>query len=148
MLKFLYRNTVDWNSKVLKNLTQSFGQNVKIRHVHVPSTKCITKAGVSVYIHWPYCQRKCTYCNFNKYVVSFMDHPRLVGCLLKEWKTLSTEVGAVNSVYFGGGTPSLMRPQDVGEIIRYLQTLSAAMPIVNHVIFNSLLDLYINKYLF
>ena len=120
MLKFFHRNSVDRNIRVSKNFAHSFGQDVTVRHANVPSSpKCTTKAGTSVYIHWPYCQRKCTYCNFNKYVVSTMDHPRLVGCILKEWNTLSAEVGDVTSVYFGGGTPSLMRPPDVGEIIRY-----------------------------
>ena len=74
----------------------------------------------AVYIHWPYCRRKCTYCNFNKYVSDSVDSDRMVSCLLREWEAVRSGAGVEqpSSLFFGGGTPSLMKPRDVETIIR------------------------------
>lgn len=70
---------------------------------------------VSIYIHWPYCTSKCTYCSFNKYVDPKVDHDRMERALVQELETelkcwgLDKLRRPVRSVYFGGGTPSLAR---------------------------------------
>lgn len=78
------------------------------------------KSKSSVYIHWPYCRRKCTYCNFNKYVAKKVDNERMISSLLQEWETVSRETGVnqPTSIFFGGGTPSLMQHKDTKQIIR------------------------------
>lgn len=78
------------------------------------------KSKSSVYIHWPYCRRKCTYCNFNKYVAKKVDNNRMISSLLQEWETVSRETGVnqPTSIFFGGGTPSLMQHKDTKQIIR------------------------------
>ena len=74
----------------------------------------------NVYIHWPYCKKRCSYCNFNKYVVDRVDHDRMISCLVREWRTCSQRlnVDSVDTIFFGGGTPSLMRPADIQHIVR------------------------------
>ncbi|KAG0013839.1 radical S-adenosyl methionine domain-containing protein 1 [Entomortierella chlamydospora] len=83
----------------------------------------------SVYVHWPYCSSKCTYCNFNKYVDPHADNERMELSLLKELKTeisywgLDNKTRPVRSVYFGGGTPSLARPNMFDTILSTLDQL-------------------------
>ena len=80
---------------------------------------------VSIYIHWPYCSNICTYCAFNKYRIpeNGIDHSRMLNSLtinLKYWieryKTTHDSI-SIMSVYFGGGTPSLMDPKTVRSIL-------------------------------
>ncbi|KAF8978973.1 radical S-adenosyl methionine domain-containing protein 1 [Entomortierella lignicola] len=62
----------------------------------------------SIYVHWPYCSSKCTYCNFNKYVDPRADHERMERSLLKELEAeikywgLDNKTRPLRSVYFGG----------------------------------------------
>lgn len=69
----------------------------------------------TIYVHWPYCSKICTYCNFNKYVSKNVDENRMLSCLIKETETLLKIVGVkqINSVFFGGGTPSLVHPRAI-----------------------------------
>ncbi|KAJ8653678.1 hypothetical protein O0I10_010716 [Lichtheimia ornata] len=82
----------------------------------------------SVYIHWPYCESKCTYCNFNKYVnPSQPPVERLTDALVRELRFYLDEPRfglrdkRVASVYFGGGTPSLASPKTIERILDTLQ---------------------------
>ena len=79
----------------------------------------------NVYIHWPYCRRKCNYCNFNKYLEKESEREKMVACLVKEWTTLKTQEGitGAQTIFFGGGTPSLMKPSDVEKILRQAKIL-------------------------
>lgn len=72
-----------------------------------------------LYLHWPYCQRRCTYCNFNKYIARDVDHNAMRGCLVRETETLLrlSQVKRISSIFFGGGTPSLARPTTIAAII-------------------------------
>ena len=74
---------------------------------------------LSLYIHWPFCLSKCPYCDFNSHVVNEIDQSVWREGLLTEMKTLAkyTEDRKLKSVFFGGGTPSLMKPQIVADII-------------------------------
>ncbi|XP_033748634.1 radical S-adenosyl methionine domain-containing protein 1, mitochondrial-like isoform X1 [Pecten maximus] len=73
----------------------------------------------SLYVHWPYCSKRCTYCNFNKYINRNVDNERMTKCLTTETKTLieSSQVSRINSIFFGGGTPSLAEPRTIASVI-------------------------------
>ena len=68
--------------------------------------------GFGLYVHWPFCQAKCPYCDFNSHVAAKIDQNAWVSAYLKELDRLGaeTEGRVLNSVFFGGGTPSLMAP--------------------------------------
>lgn len=72
-----------------------------------------------MYFHWPYCQRKCPYCDFNSYSVDSIPHDEMLHGYLDEWHRRKDRVssGRLVSVYFGGGTPSLMRPMDIAAVL-------------------------------
>src|SRR5205809_2854197 len=73
-----------------------------------------------VYIHWPFCLSKCPYCDFNSHVRrEQIDESRWVRALATEIAATAARVPgrAVSTIFFGGGTPSLMRPQTVGAVI-------------------------------
>jgi oxygen-independent coproporphyrinogen-3 oxidase len=73
-----------------------------------------------VYIHWPFCLSKCPYCDFNSHVRhAAIDEPRFVRAFLAEIAAnAATAPGrTVTSIFFGGGTPSLMQPATVGAIL-------------------------------
>nr|XP_013004989.2 radical S-adenosyl methionine domain-containing protein 1, mitochondrial isoform X2 [Cavia porcellus] len=74
----------------------------------------------ALYVHWPYCEKRCSYCNFNKYVArGGVDEAALRRCLVTEAHTLLALGGVhrVDSVFFGGGTPSLASPHTVAALL-------------------------------
>lgn len=75
---------------------------------------------IALYIHFPFCLRKCLYCDFNSLADSHILQEEYVAALLKEMElraeSFSTPVVA-STLYFGGGTPSLMAPELVGRVI-------------------------------
>ncbi len=76
-----------------------------------------------IYIHWPFCKSKCPYCDFNSHVSEQIDHGRWKDSYLKEidyWANL-TQGRVVDTVFFGGGTPSLMQSETVAEILAHIQ---------------------------
>ena len=77
----------------------------------------------AVYIHWPYCARICPYCDFNVYKRR-TDDVLLPAILtdLKHWREMSGP-REVTSIHFGGGTPSLMTPAQVGAVIDAVDSL-------------------------
>lgn len=77
-------------------------------------------AGFAVYVHWPFCLAKCPYCDFNSHVrASPPDEARFVAAFSREiaHRAALTPKRRVRSVFFGGGTPSLMKPRTVGAIL-------------------------------
>jgi oxygen-independent coproporphyrinogen-3 oxidase len=74
---------------------------------------------LAVYIHWPFCRSKCPYCDFNSHVREAVDERRWCGALLRELRYFAEDLGGrqVVSVFFGGGTPSLMAPATVATVI-------------------------------
>ena len=85
---------------------------------------------LGLYIHWPYCQAKCPYCDFNSHVVHSIDMDAWADAYLSEIKQLSeiTEGRVLSSVFFGGGTPSLMS-RDL--VARVMDAIRSAWPIAN-----------------
>jgi putative oxygen-independent coproporphyrinogen III oxidase len=79
-----------------------------------------TDAPLAVYVHWPYCARICPYCDFNVTRARGGDGPaRLARAILADLEGHARLVGErrLGSLFFGGGTPSLMPPDVVGEIV-------------------------------
>jgi len=76
--------------------------------------------GFGVYIHWPFCAAKCPYCDFNSHVRHQpVDQERFARAFATELKTMRARTGArdVTSIFLGGGTPSLMKPETVGAVL-------------------------------
>ncbi|MBJ3777801.1 radical SAM family heme chaperone HemW [Acuticoccus mangrovi] len=76
--------------------------------------------GFGVYVHWPFCQSKCPYCDFNSHVRhGGVDQQRYARALARELATMASWSGEKNptSVFFGGGTPSLMEPATVATVL-------------------------------
>ncbi|MBC7675077.1 MAG: coproporphyrinogen III oxidase, partial [Rhodoferax sp.] len=68
--------------------------------------------GFDLYLHWPFCQSKCPYCDFNSHVAESIDQSRWKRAYLVEIDRIAAETPGrvLLSVFFGGGTPSLMEP--------------------------------------
>ncbi|MCP1610243.1 oxygen-independent coproporphyrinogen-3 oxidase [Azospirillum lipoferum] len=79
----------------------------------------VSDPGFAIYVHWPFCKSKCPYCDFNSHVRERVDHDRWRAGLLRELDHYAdlTAGRTVTSIFFGGGTPSLMEPSTVGAII-------------------------------
>jgi len=76
--------------------------------------------GFGVYVHWPFCLSKCPYCDFNSVVAArAIDQERFSRAIASELKATAARLGPreVTSIFFGGGTPSLMEAQTVGFIL-------------------------------
>ena len=75
--------------------------------------------GFGVYVHWPFCLSKCPYCDFNSHVRDSVDEDRWRAALLRELDSVAENTGPrhVTSVFFGGGTPSLMPPSIVAALL-------------------------------
>jgi coproporphyrinogen III oxidase-like Fe-S oxidoreductase len=75
--------------------------------------------GFGIYIHWPFCAAKCPYCDFNSHVAKSIDQSSWKNAYLREIDRYVelTSGRVLNSVFFGGGTPSLMPPETVHEIL-------------------------------
>ncbi len=74
---------------------------------------------LAVYIHWPFCVSKCPYCDFNSHVRAEIDEAAWQGALLADlaFEATLTPGRTVGSIFFGGGTPSLMAPATVAAVI-------------------------------
>jgi oxygen-independent coproporphyrinogen-3 oxidase len=84
-----------------------------------------------VYVHWPFCAQKCPYCDFNSHVrFSGWDEPRFLAAYLRELSEVKDRVGPqpVQSIFFGGGTPSLMQPSTVAAILDQIAGLWTIVP--------------------
>lgn len=90
------------------------------------------EGGFGLYIHWPFCQSKCPYCDFNSHVAEFIDHARWRDAYISELRRYGTETSdrVLGTVYFGGGTPSLMQPDTVAAI---LDTIRSTWTLANDV---------------
>lgn len=75
--------------------------------------------GFGLYLHWPFCEAKCPYCDFNSHVGRQIDQSAWKDAYLAELArgAAETQGRVLNAVFFGGGTPSLMDPEVVAEII-------------------------------
>ncbi|MCY4446124.1 MAG: radical SAM family heme chaperone HemW [Rhodobacteraceae bacterium] len=83
------------------------------------------ESSFGIYVHWPFCQALCPYCDFNKYLHQNIDHAMWCESYLTALQTYSknTSLTRCQSVYFGGGTPSLMNPSTCGRILALIDQL-------------------------
>lgn len=72
-----------------------------------------------LYVHWPFCLSKCPYCDFNSHVHDSVDHAAWQDALVRELKYYAAQTPGrkLDSIFFGGGTPSLMQPETVAAVI-------------------------------
>ena len=85
-----------------------------------PSGELATASpGFGLYIHWPFCRAKCPYCDFNSHVREGIDQARWRQALLRELSHFAAKTPGrrLTSIFFGGGTPSLMAPETVAALI-------------------------------
>ncbi len=84
----------------------------------------------ALYIHWPFCLAKCPYCDFNSHVREQVEHARWEATLLADLRHEAAVAGGepLDSIFFGGGTPSLMPPQLVERLLREAETLWGFAP--------------------
>src|SRR4051812_3374215 len=78
------------------------------------------ESAFGVYLHWPFCLSKCPYCDFNSHVRHApIDEARFLRAMMAEIATTAARVPdrTVSSIFFGGGTPSLMQPATVGALL-------------------------------
>lgn len=77
---------------------------------------------LSIYIHWPYCLSKCPYCDFFSKVDKHVDQKQIIDGYLDDlnWYHDLTAKQTVQSIFFGGGTPSLIEPQYIEKVINHI----------------------------
>ena len=109
-------------------------KDARMRHGAEPEEKTESVRALSIYVHIPFCLAKCGYCDFNSYAVEGLIAlgragedwaPRYVDALLRELegrcRALGLEGRPVETVFFGGGTPSLMPPEENARILEALR---------------------------
>ena len=86
--------------------------------------------GFGLYIHWPFCEAKCPYCDFNSHVARRIDQDRWRRAYLTEIDRVADDLPGrvLNTVFFGGGTPSLMDPDTVAAV---LERIAKHWPMAN-----------------
>ena len=84
----------------------------------------------ALYIHWPFCLAKCPYCDFNSHVRDRVDHQAWQRALLADMRREAELAGgeALTSIFFGGGTPSLMPPALVAKLLEEAERLWGFAP--------------------
>jgi putative oxygen-independent coproporphyrinogen III oxidase len=93
-------------------------------------TRILLPEPLAVYIHWPFCRSKCPYCDFNSHVREKIDAARWTRALIADLDHQAALVPdrIVASIFFGGGTPSLMPPETVAALIARVKALWPAAP--------------------
>lgn len=87
----------------------------------------MTKEKISIYVHWPFCLKKCPYCDFNSFVAKDIEHERWTESYKKVITGYYSEVlknREISTIFFGGGTPSLATPKMIETIIKTLCDVS------------------------
>lgn len=90
----------------------------------------MSPAPLGVYVHWPFCKSKCPYCDFNSHVRDGVEQARWRAALLRELEHAAREAPdrRVETMFFGGGTPSLMEPETVAALIARTRQLWDSAP--------------------
>ncbi|MFS3134567.1 radical SAM family heme chaperone HemW [Gluconacetobacter sacchari] len=88
---------------------------------------------LALYVHWPFCLAKCPYCDFNSHVRDAIPQARFAAALRRELAHEADRLTAhgprrLGSIFFGGGTPSLMAPETVAALIADARAMFAAVP--------------------
>ncbi|MBL4905884.1 MAG: coproporphyrinogen III oxidase [Sneathiella sp.] len=98
----------------------------------VSPTHSAPDPGFGIYFHWPFCRKKCPYCDFNSHVRDSVDQKVWTQALLSELSYFAqkTSKRTVTSIFFGGGTPSLMNPDTVAALI---EGVAAHFPVAENI---------------
>ena len=82
-------------------------------------------SSLAMYIHWPFCKIKCPYCDFNSYKKESTNQSRWLKAYLRALELWSSRLGKreIKSIFFGGGTPSLLDPNFVGMVLQKIDSL-------------------------
>jgi putative oxygen-independent coproporphyrinogen III oxidase len=102
-----------------------------VAHINAMSTTLSQDPGFGVYVHWPFCASKCPYCDFNSHVRhGGWDETKFLASYIAELQFTAalTRGRAVRSIFFGGGTPSLMRADTVAAILDEIARLWTVEP--------------------
>lgn len=88
-----------------------------------------TNKPISIYVHWPFCLSKCPYCDFNSHIFAEIDDNAWQKAYLSELDYFSSYIQnkQIKSIFFGGGTPSLMSPKIVAAIIDKIASLGQVL---------------------
>ena len=81
---------------------------------------------LGLYVHWPFCKAKCPYCDFNSHVSEQVDYAAFQTGMLAEMRHLASQLeqpSKLHSIFFGGGTPSLMPPDLIAAILAEAEQL-------------------------
>ncbi|MDX2050314.1 MAG: radical SAM family heme chaperone HemW [Rickettsiaceae bacterium] len=87
------------------------------------------KKPLAIYVHWPFCLSLCPYCDFNSHLFGQVDEDRWLDAYLKEIEYFRDTIvtSSVISVFFGGGTPSLMNPRTIYSILQKIDSISSIL---------------------
>ncbi len=79
----------------------------------------MVEAPIALYVHWPWCVRKCPYCDFNSRVGNYKrEESRYIETLLADLEGVASQIHRpISSIYFGGGTPSLMSEEGLSNLL-------------------------------
>ncbi len=85
----------------------------------------MSKSSLAIYIHWPFCSIKCPYCDFNSYKRESTNQSYWLKAYLKALELWSSRLGEreISSIFFGGGTPSLLEPDFVDMVLQKSDSL-------------------------
>ena len=86
----------------------------------------INQEDLAIYIHYPFCQSKCPYCDFNSHVSNSIDHQAFLKAYQDELKLFAQKINKtkkISSIFFGGGTPSLMPISLISGILQQIKEL-------------------------
>ena len=85
----------------------------------------VSKSSLALYIHWPFCKIKCPYCDFNSYRKENVNQSHWIKAYLKGLELWSSRLGErkITSIFFGGGTPSLLDPSHLELLLKKIDDL-------------------------
>src|SRR5262249_14125671 len=112
------RNWAGWRRHAMTNRSKRIAIAMDLGTTSTEREPAQTAFGV--YVHWPFCLSKCPYCDFNSHVRhAAIDEARYVRAFAAELAATAARVPGrtVSTIFFGGGTPSLMQPATVGAIL-------------------------------
>lgn len=86
---------------------------------------------LSLYIHLPWCVRKCPYCDFNSHALDVIPEPAYIDALARDLELALPQIWGrrIQTIFFGGGTPSLFSPEGIDRILTTVRTLTMLEPL-------------------
>ena len=83
----------------------------------------MNRRNFGIYIHWPFCRSKCPYCDFFSQVKKDIPQEKIIEDYIQELDFYHnlTSTEQVSSIFFGGGTPSLIKPQLIAHLIEEIE---------------------------